>query len=320
MLHRIILELQKTMSLETKLSKLGKVLDSLTAKSINFIQDLFFERKKNTRNSKGNHTASSPYAILIFDSFIAFLSIFISIHLRIGVDFLDYSPIYIIKNMLVFGLVSASVFLWLQTHQSFWRYTSVEDMLPLFLSVALSNIIYFPLMLLMNQEDFIPYSVLTINLFVLSFMLIIPRFISRLLYSNKINKMKKIDDLTKVEDRQAEIPEILLIGSPSSVDVFLRDVITNDDIQFNFDPVGILSIDQVDIGRSIKGIPIIGDVRNIGSSIHQLAKSGIFPRQIVITERSIPDNMKKFLLKYVQDHGILLMHVFHQCTFNAVME
>lgn len=312
------------MSLESKLSSIGKALDRALVSLKKTIASMFLEtapHKRRHHPHKGQSgIASSQYAVLIFDSFVAFLSIFISIHLRIGMDFLDYSPAYIMKNMFVFGLVSSSVFLWLQTHQSFWRYTSVEDMMPIFLSVILSNLIFFPLMMLMNQEDFLPYSVLIINVFVLSVMLLTPRFLSRMMYNQRMNKMKKFDKLTQREEAQVDMPPVLLIGNNSSVEVFLREVVINEDVTFNFDPVGILSISDPDVGRTIKGVTILGEIRDLARVLRTLHEEGVFPRQIVITEKAIPDNIKNFLVRYVQEHGLLLMHVIHQYTFNTVVE
>lgn len=317
------------MSIESALSKFGRFLDSTVSSIQKTIKVMFASHKEhNKRRSFGHHprmkhpssSMTSPYAILIFDTFLAFLAIFISIHLRIGMDFLDYSPIYILKNMLVFGLVSSSMFLWLQTHQSFWRYTTVEDMTPIFLSVILSNFLFFPLMMLMNQEDFLPYSVLIINIFVLSFMLMIPRFLSRMIYNQRISKIKRFDSITKRTEQASDVPEVLLIGNSDSVEAFFREVISNDDVSFNFDPVGILTLDQADEGRIIKGVPILGELRDINKIIRTLNKDGVFPRQIVISEKNLPENAKKFLIRYVQDHGLLLMHVMFQCTFNTVSE
>lgn len=307
------------MSFETSLSKIGRILDKMHKKTINTVGNLFFDKKANT-SGKIPYGSHSQYAILLFDSFLAFLSLFVSIHLRIGMDFLDYSSLYITKNMLVFGLVSSSVFLWFQTYQSFWRYTSVEDVAPILLSVVIANIIFFPLMMLMNQEDFLPYSVLFINIPVLSFMLLLPRFSARILYNNKMNQIKKIENLTQAHEKHTEISQVLLVGTPASVDAFIREISSNSDTQFNFEPVGILSPSQEDIGRSIKGIPIVGTIRQINYVMKELASEGIFPNQLFITEKNISDSLKKFLLSYIQERGILLMHVVHQYMFNTVTE
>ncbi len=310
------------MSIESVLSKIGKQLDKAVL-VISETCDAMFASNASRRQTdfRYRHSSStSPYVILIFDSFLAFLSIFISIHLRIGMDFLDYSPSYILKNMFVFCLVSSSIFLWLQTYQSFWRYTTVEDMTSIFLAVILSNILFFPLMMLMNQSDFLPYSVLVINVFVLCIMLMVPRFICKMIYNQKLSKVRRFDSIAKRSGQVPEIPQVLLVGNVSSIEAFSREVISNEDVSFNFDPVGILTLDPADIGRSIKGVPILGELRDIQKVITSLYKENVFPKQLVISEKQMPENAKKFLIRFAESHGLLLLHVMFQYSFNQISE
>lgn len=312
------------MSIESALSKFGKILDKVVLKTIGVITSILSARsskRPDLRPRQASNSAAFPYFVLIFDSFLAFLSIFISIHLRIGMDFLDYSPIYILKNMLVFGLVSSSIFLWLQTYQAFWRYTTIEDMMPIFLAVILSNLLFFPLMMLMNQGDFLPYSVLVINVFVLSIILMVPRFLSRMFYNQKLSKIRRFESITSRRgSRSTEIPQVILIGSIPSVEAFSREVISNDDVSFNFDPVGVLTLEPADIGRTIKGVPILGELRDIQRVITSLNEEGVCPRQLFISEKQLPENAKKFLLRYAESHGLILMHVMFQYSVSLVSE
>ncbi|MDR2458569.1 MAG: hypothetical protein LBD43_00525 [Holosporales bacterium] len=309
------------MSIERKLSIVGRCIDAVVAKMITGAKIIFPGKHHSNRRIRGD-TASVPqsYTILIFDSFVAFLSIFISIHLRIGMDFLDYSPTYVLKNMLVFGLVSSSVFTWMQIHQSFWQYTTIEDLCPISLAVILADILFFPLMLLMNREGFLPYSVLVINTFVLTLMLIIPRLLSKVLHNQRLKKTRMQGIRIPGQNIQAENPMVLLVGSKESAEVFLSEIVSNDDITFNFEPIGILTFDPFDVGRVIRGVSIVGELRDIPTVLRMIKADGIVLRQIVITEKSIPENAKKFLVKYVKDHGLLLIHVIHQCMFDTVAE
>ncbi|MDR1390923.1 MAG: hypothetical protein LBI95_00940 [Holosporales bacterium] len=316
------------MSIESTLSKFGKHLDILllnikriTGGTLSSLARANQSKRKSINSAKpGNHSSAtrSPYLILVFDSFIAFLSILVSIHLRIGMDFSEYSQIYIFKNMFVFSLVSSSVFLWFQIYQSFWRYTAVEDLVSIFFSSTLSNIVFFPLMLLMNQENFFPYSLLIINTLVLSLMLILPRFLTKVLYDHRLKRTKKFDALEKRMGRLSNTSKVLLVGASASVESFFREVISNEDVIFDFDAVGILTLDQSDVGRIIKGIPILGELRNIHDILRTLSKEEVFPKQVVITEKFLSESAKKFLVKYTQEHGLLLLHAIFQCTLNAV--
>lgn len=314
------------MSLETKLSSIGRFLDRFFKRVSQIVHTSISPKNDGTNHDRMHRKQpgiAAPYAILIFDSFVAFLSIFISIHLRIGMDFLDYSPTYIIKNMFVFGLISSSVFLWIQTHMSFWKYTSIDDVISLFLAVILSNIFFFPLMMLMNQEDFLPYSVLIINTFVLTIMLSVPRLISRMLYNRKTNLIRRLsaEDLTKNKNNNHKNkPYALLIGRAQSVENFLREFFTNKDIDINFYPVGILSPDISDKGMAIRGIPILGETRNIGKILRSLRSDNMFPSQMIVTERDFQDSSKRLLLSYSKEYNIKLTHVVLQCIFEDVSE
>ena len=232
-------------------------------------------------------------------------------------DFLGYTPLYILKNMFVFGLVSTSIFLWLQTNQAFWRYTTVDDILPIFLSVLLANLLFFPLMMLMNQEDFLPYSILVINVFVLSFSLMIPRFLCRMTYNQKVSKIKQFD---VIKHNVSDAPKVLLVGSLSSVEAFCRELEENEEIDFNFDPVGILTVGQTEMGRTIKGIPILGELRDINEITKELKAEGICPKQILLTDKTLPDAAKRFIARYARSTGAMLLHVLFQYSFNQVSE
>ena len=304
------------MSIEMTLSKVGKVLDKAMMSVRNVVKAMC--SKSFSGNFRYGHTPmASQYLVLAFDGFMAFLSLFISIHLRIGMDFLDYTPLYILKNMLVFGLVSASIFLWLQTNQAFWRYTTIEDVLPVFLSAALANLLFFPLMMLMNQEDFLPYSILVINVFVLSFSLLIPRFLCRMTYNQKISKIKQFET---VKRNVPGAPKVLLVGNISSVEAFCREVEENEEIDFNFDPVGILTLDQAEMGRAIRGIPILGELRDISAVTKELKTEGIYPKQIVLTDKTLPELAKGFIMRYAKSTGTMLLHVLFQYSFNQISE
>jgi O-antigen biosynthesis protein WbqV len=311
------------MSVELMFARLGKSIDRALAcmsRTLCIIFRYAGNDESRAEVYEKRQAIASPYAVLVFDSFIAFLSIFLSIHLRIGMDFLDYSPSYIIKNMVVFGLVSSSVFLWLHIYQSFWKYMSIEDVVSIFLSVILSNLIFFPLMVLMNQEDLLPYSVLIINVLVHNVMLLIPRFLTKSVYNQKIKKLKESQRLIRKSKSPLSMTPILLLGSSGSVESFLQEVIINEDIPFNFTPVGILALNPEDVGRTIKGIPIVGEVSNISAILEDMQRRHMLPRQIVVTEKSIPKSMKDFLIEKVQDYGLLVLHVMHQCTINPISE
>ena len=307
------------MSIEAALSEIGKGLDKLVSgiKKYVVVAFLRFLRKESRR---GDFKAVSPHLVLAFDSLLAFLSIFVSIHLRVGMDFLDYSPIYILRNMLVFGLVSTSVFLWVRTNQELWRYTALEDIVPIFMATVLSNLFFFPLMILMNQSDFLPYSVLIINVFVLTTSLMLPRLLCRMFYRQKLGKLQWFDPVMTKNPQFKDVPRVILIGNIPSVEAFCVDVMSNEEVSFKFVPVGIITMRYAEVGRTIMGIPIIGELRDLQRVIHNLVNEGISPKQIVITEKELSDGAKKFISKYARSSGMILSRVTFHYSLDEVSD
>ena len=308
------------MSIEGALSKFGKILDRVIYGIKSFFIAIFEDPTQYMRLSSAqkHSSANSQYCVLLFDVFLAFISLFISIHLRIGMDFLDYSPVYILKNMLVFCLVSASIFIWFQTYQAFWRYTTVEDIIPIFLSVILSNILFFPLMMLMNQGEFLPYSVLVINAFVLSIALFMPRIICKIIYAQKLKRIRIVAKSITNGKKQDNIPNVLLVGNIDSIEAFCNEVLHNDEIVFSIKPVGILTLAQADIGRTIKGIPVLGELRDIKKVDNELTEGGVFLDQIVVTDKKLGDYEKKFVARYTTSTHKLLLHAVFQFSVSKL--
>ncbi len=307
------------MSIENALSEIGKGLDRLALGIKKCVAAVFLKCFKN-KSQRNGFKVVSPYLVLAFDSLLAFLSIFVSIHLRVGMDFLDYSPAYILRNMLVFGLVSTSVFLWVRTYQELWRYTTVEDVVPIFMAVVLSNLFFFPLMILMNQSDFLPYSVLIINVFVLTTSLMLPRLLCRMFYRQKLGKMQWFEPVTTKNPQFKDVPRVILIGNIPSVEEFCVDVMSNENISFKFVPVGIITMRHAEVGRTVRGIPIIGELRDIQRVIHDLGNEGVCPKHIVITEKELSDGAKKFVVRYARSSGIMLLHVMFHYSLDEVSE
>jgi FlaA1/EpsC-like NDP-sugar epimerase len=254
------------------------------------------------------HHAIMPQAVLIFDSLLAFLSLFIAIYLRIGEEFLEYSPEYMLKNMFVFSLVTTSILMWMQTHKAIWRYISMEDMVPLALAGVLANIIFFPLMLLMAQQESLPRSIPLINTLVLVVLLGLPRFIYRAAHERHVQQKRQAAD-------SGAIP-VIVIGNGDETDTFIREVQGNPDLPYN--PVALITTDPDDVGRRIHGVPILGTIPTISKALKKLSKDGIIPRQIIVTEPNLTEAQKEEIISISSLEGMTLMHMLQHFSIDPV--
>ncbi|MBY0280852.1 MAG: hypothetical protein K2W94_01710 [Alphaproteobacteria bacterium] len=256
-----------------------------------------------------NH-AILPSAVLIFDTLMAFLSLFIALYLRIGDEFLEYTPEFILKNMLVFSLLSASIFFWMQTHRAIWRYVSLEDMIPLALATVLTTILFYPLMLLMAQQEALPRSVPIINALVLIMLLGLPRFIYRSIHDQHLLQKRRAN-------AEALIP-VLLIGNGDSTELFIREVLHSPSLPYN--PLALITFEKDEVGRHIHGVPILGTIDELNEIIESLDEGKHPPKQIIITESNLLKTQKQLVSKAAIAHGLTVMHMLQHFSMDVVDE
>lgn len=245
-----------------------------------------------------------PQAVLLFDVFLAFLSLFIAIYLRVGDEFLDYTPGYILKNMIVFMFTSLSVFIWMQTHRTLWRYFSLEDCVPLTLSVILSTVLYFPLMVLLAQQESLPRSVPFLNALVYIVLLCLPRFIYRSVYERHSIQKKRFL-------AEQAVP-VLLVGNGDAIELFIREVMHSPALSYQ--PVGVLSPNTKEKGRRIHTVPILSlpdDWEDFVRELRALAKR---PVQIIITDMDLPHEFLTEVAAISQKCSLPMMQMLPQFT------
>lgn len=209
--------------------------------------------------------------ILICDSLIASISLLISIQLRIGIDFFD-SYILLLNNIIVFGLVSASTFIWFKINNKLL-------INKLLLSIIASNIIFIPLMYFMDCNIELPFSLLIINIFVMSFILIGLKYIDYNLH----NKLYT-----------------LLIGDSESILLFLK--LHEDRILDYFPDIRIINTNPyIDITTN-SNIPVLGNINDI-SNILELNKVN----QVIITNNDLPDYDKNMLFNLSKQYKFIIV-------------
>ncbi|RZI46593.1 nucleoside-diphosphate sugar epimerase/dehydratase [Candidatus Finniella inopinata] len=266
--------------------------------------------KKRFDIARNHPNMMMPQTVLVFDTLMAFLSLFIALYLRVGDEFLDYSPQFILKNMVVFSLTAASIFCWMQTHRTLWRYITFEDMVPLALAALLANVLYFPLMILIAQQESMPRSVVVINSLVSIMLLGVPRFLYRLVQERHLQQNKR-------KDAEAAVP-VLLIGCSIHAESFIREAFHSPNLPY--DPIALITLDDEEIGRKIHGVPITGSLKELASVLNDLKIENRMPKQLIITHNQIEAKDRRFIAQTARLYGLTLMHLLHHFSLDVVEE
>ncbi|CAO4842008.1 MAG: hypothetical protein CNLJKLNK_01127 [Holosporales bacterium] len=269
-------------------------------KKIDFFACIFLKLRKKL-------SYQSVY-IVAHDAFMAFFSLFFTLYLKIGDEFLNYTPQFLLKNIIVFTLVSLSVFTFFHTQKATWKHINIEDLSTLNLSILVANTLYFPLMFLLAGDESFSKFVPLINVLVLVFLLNTPRLIVRLIHDQVILQKKKVRRLLSIP--------VLIIGDEDHSALYIRDIRFSDDSPY--DPVGILTTTQTDEqGLSIHNVPILGTVSDFEIILPTLP---VAPRQLIIVDQNMEKAMLKNIAQMARKHQLATLRLPQNIKLDLVDE
>jgi len=213
----------------------------------------------------------------LHDVAMAAASFICALYLRLGADIIVWPRDTIISGISIFTLVSAVVFLWMRLDRIIWRYASVGDLGRIFRAVILTVIVFVACQFIYNRLDDLPRSFLFIEIFVLTAMIATPRFAYRFCKDGELSTLFE-------RNGHKRIP-VILVGAGDGADVFIREMTRGDEIPYRV--VGIIDENGARIGRSIRGVPILGGIVAIGEVFDKLCDRGIGPQRILLTNSKI---------------------------------
>jgi len=232
------------------------------------------------------------YLMIFSDVLIFALSIIISYLFRFE---FSLSPFYIqqIKTVLLWIIpLKIIVFLFSGVYRGMWRYTSIRDFWLLARACLLSTLLILAVILYMG--DFQGYSrAIFIIDGVLTFLLIGGKLMAiRSYFAGYANPKTREELFSKVTYKK-----VLIIGAGAAGEKILREIIEN--YQLPYKVVGFIDDDPDKKGRSIHGIPVLGDVDNLPDILEK-------------------ENVQEILIAIPSASGEQIRHVVEACQKCAV--
>lgn len=234
---------------------------------------------------------SKLWCRVIIDCVLAFLSIILSTTMRMGIGIFEYSLVALLLNSVVFSLVAGAVFLKLRIDTIVWEKFSISQIKLLLEGVIITNLLSYAMMVLMDRDGCLSSSIMFINVFVLTVLLLIPRLSSR--------------------HRTANQALDIIIGSINDVSSGFANAICSN----NFNPIGFVISDTDDSTITHNNdyhhnkIPILGKLTEIASILRSLRLRKVTPKRLVIIN-PIASNELELLKTYTAKNGIILLQVF----------
>ena len=237
------------------------------------------------------------YFVYAHDIFMAILSFYVSLYLRLGdAVTIYYSWETLIEGGLIYGFTAACVFYYMALYRGVWRYASVNDLMAITRAVSLVILVFLLVMFLWTRFNNLPRSFLVINWFVMMALLGAPRFLYRLFKDRRFE--------SHVERQgHARIP-VLLAGAGDEAEEFIRSLNRASDA--NYRVVGIVSESRGRVGRNIHGVSVLGQLSDFSGIVQSLNRNDEKPQRLILTKEGMDGAKVRNLLDEADKAGMTL--------------
>ena len=197
----------------------------------------------------------------IVDAVIGFIAMFLAMTWRYDFENKPIPNDLDLKAAMVYAATILLVWLGLRTHRGVWRFTSLSDIRVLLQGTLLVSIIM-PLIMFFffDRGNNFPRSVPAISGALFFGLMILLRLVVMFLYNGDIRAIFRGKDLN--------LPNAILLGSEQSAHNYIRDI-SRKTAAPGFNIQGIVTTDASFKGRSIRGVPVLGDITEIETLIKQ---------------------------------------------------
>ena len=220
---------------------------------------------------------SRGQAVFLHDLIMSASSFLVALYLRLGSDLRPgWTLSHLAPEAVGFALVAAVVMWKGGMYKGVWRYASVVDMVTLLRSAAITVLLFYVLLFLLNRLEQMPRTVPLIHWFAMVSMLGGPRFLYRLWRDHR-------QELRQAAQGADRIP-VLLAGAGDEADLFLRAMMAHDG---QYRPVGMITDKDARVGRHIRGVDVLGTFDDVDAVVELLRQKGNAPQRLIITDHRL---------------------------------
>lgn len=238
---------------------------------------------------------SRKHIVVVHDLVVAAIALPLALYLRIDAFGLSRfgAPLYF-AMLAIFVALAAIAFRSQRMYNGIWRYASVDDLIAITRGATLLVVTFTLGLFLFNRLEGFPRSTPVILWGLLLLLLGGPRFVYRILKDRRFS-------LREADERAVPV---LLVGAGDAADLFLRAMESNPAATYRV--VGILGESRGRVGRSIRGIPVMGTANEIETAVDTLTEAGRRPQRVILTKDTLDGDLVTRVLDACDTLGLAL--------------
>jgi len=174
----------------------------------------------------------------------------------------------------LFVAVCAVVFPVMQLHRGVWRFTALNDILRCARAAAAANLIFLPLLFLLNRLQDFPRSTVAMSMLATFALLSFGRVLARAWAGGDLREAFRLEDRS--------LPLAIVVGSAQAADSFVGAARRSPESRFRI--AGIITLDLPEAGRTIRGVPILGGLEGLGAALKAAGERAKTPASVIVAE------------------------------------
>jgi len=211
---------------------------------------------------------------LAYDGAIAFAAMVAAIYIRYEFSDAQMKLDTTVLAAAAYSAISIAVFVFFGNYRSLWRFTSIEELFELAKAVSLATILVLPVLFILNRLEDFPRA---------SFLIQWPLTLAGLAGSRIAWRMATEGNwaqMMRLENQ--DLPPVLLAGPSDRIMIFLREVQRLGQVAFPYRVIGILDVDEEQVGHEIRGKRILGHVDDLADVLAALEDQDRKPETLIV--------------------------------------
>ena len=205
---------------------------------------------------------SNFYIMILSDALIFVFAIVLAYLFRFELSF-DHINITQIKGLLIWMVpLKLIVFVSVGLYRGMWRYTSVRDFWLLARACLLSTLLIMVIILYVNRFEGYSRAVFIADGFFAFLLTGGSRMVIRSYFAGQA-----WPGIIFKRSEKMKLLKVLIIGAGDAGEKILREIFDN--YKLHYDVVGFIDDDIAKQGRSIHGVPVLGNVENLANIIEK---------------------------------------------------
>ena len=174
----------------------------------------------------------------------------------------------------LFVAVCAVVFPIMRLQRGVWRFTALNDILRCARAAVAANLVFLPLLFLLNRLQDFPRSAVAMSMLATFALLSFGRVLARGWAGGDLREAFRLEDRS--------LPLAVVVGSAGAADVFVAAARRSPERRFRI--AGIVTIDLPAAGRTIRGVPILGGLEQLGAALKTAGARSRTPASVIVAE------------------------------------